>query len=167
VAQGEGFNAVHLRLRVSNLCLPFFFLFKLQLAHVIFIPTPSDVNWEIFINSVIHIIKNGEVIGVAKGELKRIRIPVAEDTDAVDLMTREQIEEELSETYEWTGREYLLRLVDSVNEFSKKFKGRILGFIVESDDSGDIVRVTAIAFREKSRTLSLIDVEEWLKSRRR
>jgi hypothetical protein len=129
------------------------------------IPVTWDVNWENLINSGIHIIKNGEVVGVAKGELKRVRIPVAGDTDAVDLMTREQIEEEFSETYEWTGREYLLRLVDSVNEFSKRFKGTILGYIVESDDSSDIVRISAIVFRERSRTLSLIDVEEWLKTR--
>ncbi len=104
---------------------------------------------------------------MAKGELKRVRIPVSDETYAVDLMSIEQIEEEFSETYEWTGREYLLRLVDAVKEFSKRFKGHTLGFIVESDDSGDIVRISAIAFKPKSRTLSLIDVEEWLKHRGR
>jgi hypothetical protein len=107
------------------------------------------------------------VVGVAKGELKRVRIPVSNKENPVDLMTREQIEEEFSEMYEWTGREYLLKLVEAVNEFSRRFKGLILGFIVESDDTGDVVRISAIAFRPKSRTLSLIDVEEWLKSRGR
>jgi hypothetical protein len=106
------------------------------------------------------------VTEMAKGILKRVRIPISKDTDTVDLMTREQIEEEFSETYEWTGREYLLKLVDAVNEFSKRFRGHILGFIVESDDSGDIVRITAIALTPKNKTLSLIDVEEWLKHRR-
>jgi hypothetical protein len=103
---------------------------------------------------------------MAKGIIKRVRIPVSEYTDAIDLMSREQIEEEFSETYEWTGREYLLRLVDAVNEFSRRFRGHILGFLVESDDSGDIVRITAIALTPKNRTLSLVDVEEWLKHRK-
>jgi len=111
--------------------------------------------------------KIGEVIEVAKGILRRIKIPISDETDAVDLMSREQIEEEFSKIYEWTGREYLLKLVDDVNKFSRRFKGHILGFIVESDDSGDVVRISAIVFRPKSRTISLIDVEEWLKPRAR
>lgn len=144
-------------------------LFKLQpvLSRVrwSFITSSCDINWETLINFGIHFIEIGEVIEMAKGILKRVRIPVSRETHAVDLMTREQIEEEFSETYEWTGREYLLRLVEAVNKFSERFKGRILGFIVESDESGDVVRITAIAITPRARSLSLIDVEEWLRAR--
>jgi hypothetical protein len=126
-----------------------------------------DVNWETLINFGIHFIEIGEEMGMAKGILRRVRIPVSNRTHAVDLMTREQIEEEFSETYEWTGREYLVKLVEAVNEFTRRFKGHILGFIVESDDSGDVVRITAITLSPNVRSISLVDVEEWLESRRR
>jgi hypothetical protein len=131
------------------------------------ITSSCDINWETLINFGIHFIEIGGEIEMAKWILKRVRIPVSRETHSVDLMTREQIEEEFSEIYEWTGREYLLRLVEAVNKFSEKFKGRILGFIVESDESGDVVRITAIALTPKARSLSLIDVEEWLRSRGR
>lgn len=126
-----------------------------------------DVNWETLINLGIHFIEIEAEIEMARGILKRVRIPVSDKSHAVDLMTREQIEEELSEIYEWTGREYLIKLAEAVNEFTRRFRGHILGFLVESDDSGDIVRVSAITLTPSSRSLTLVDVEEWLKHRRR
>lgn len=97
--------------------------------------------------------------------VKRIRIPLHEDTESWDIMSREGIEEEFSEEYEWTGEESFLTWVKIVNAFSESFRDHILGFLAEFDEIGEVVRITALTCKPGSKTLALIDIYEWLKSR--